>query len=277
MKDEEKIAYMLYGDEDGTAYGQFFGVPRLDFTTLSVVFRTERFAKAEAAQEDFCFIDDHDFIAWLFERGILSHPPVAPVSVTIRIDDQGKNRYAPKHWPSCPECETGRGQDTSGDVVRQLNRWEWHLTCIECGHIWGHRAEPYDSKKPLIEDDGRMTHNGCVPYSISRVGGLPMESVLEVCRAHGFSEEDGMTEDSGIEVMRALGLSVEPGRLAMVAGRLTLRRLLNVLSATESYIVATRRHWLAVVHGENCDQADTSMRAEVVGFWKILQASQTAN
>lgn len=268
MTTEAKIAYMLYGDEDRSVYGPLFGAPGLDFAGLSAGFRSEWFAKAEAAQEDFCFIGDHDFVAWLLERGILSHPLVAPVNVTIGIDTQGENRYTPRHWPSCPECQIGRGEDTSGDIVRQLNRWEWYYTCTACNHVWGHRAEPYDGKKPLVEDDGRMTRNGCVPYSISQASGLPMESVLGVCKAHGFSEEDGLLEDSGIEAARALGLSVVPGRIEIV-GRLTLRRVLNMLSPAKNYIVSTRGHWLAVVQGNNCDQSDTSMRSEVVGFWEI--------
>lgn len=269
MTAEMKISYMLYDEEGRSAHGPFFGAPGLDFIGLSAIFRSERFAKAEAAQEDFCFIEDHDFVVWLLEREILSHPPAAPVNVTIRIDTQGENHYTPKHWPSCPECQIGRGQDTPGDIAHQLNRWAWHYTCTACGHIWGHRAEPYDSKKPLIEDDGRMTRNGCAPYSISKVGGLPMESVLKVCRAHGFSEEDGMSEDSAIEAARTLGLNVMPGRIEMVAGRLTLRRLLNMLSPVKNYIVATRGHWLAVVGGNNCDPSDTSMRSEVIGFWEV--------
>lgn len=262
-----KVVYMLYEEDGRIAGGPYLGAPDLDFPALMAEFRTQRYAKCEAASEDYCFLTEDDFASWLLERGVLS--PMKAAHITVNIDTSGANRYIPGHWPTCPECGAGRGDQNMGRVLHSLNRCEWYFKCTECDHTWDHHDEPYDHKNPMLEDDGRCIESGCVPYSISQVGGLPMPQVLKTCQSHGWSEDNGMPEDQGIEVAQRLGLRMIPGHMGMIGNKLTLRRLLDTLSPRKSYIVATRGHWLAVVNGINRDQGGTNMRTEVTGYWEV--------
>lgn len=181
-----ETVYMLHDEYHESTYGPYLGVPGLDFSSLSAKFRTESYAKAEAAGDDYCVIGGLDeFARWLLERGVLVS--METVSVAIDLDAGGENRYIPKHWPICPQCGTGHGEEvmSEGSVRRALNRAEWHRSCTECGHAWDHHDEPYDSGKPMLEDDGRCIPNGCVPYAISQACALPIAEVMEVCRRHG--------------------------------------------------------------------------------------------
>lgn len=259
--------YTLSDDNGGFVGGPFVGEPGLDFVALAARFRTERYAKAEAEGEDYCFIFEHDFMFWLLGNGILS--PMEVVAVTVALDTHGEHRYIPAHWPRCPECGEGRGEETMGRVMRQLNRCDWHRKCTHCGHTWDHHDDPYLGDQPMLEDDGRCVHNGCVPYSISQAGEVPINEVLAVCTRHGWSEAGGMYDTHGILAAAELGLSMVPRQMVGIEGKLTLRKLLERLTPTKNYIVATRNHWLAVVKGESRDQANTSMRAEVAGYWEI--------
>lgn len=263
----QKVVYTLYDDNGCFAGGPYIGEPELNFSTLADSFRKERYAKAEADREDYCIIFEHDFVFWLLEKGILS--PMDSTSVTVTLDTQGDNRYIPAHWPLCPVCEEGRGEETTGRVLHPLNRQDWHRQCTNCGHTWDHHDEPYQSGKPMLADDGRCIASGCVPYSISQAGGLPMTEVLAVCTKHGWSEANGMYDAHGILAAKELGLHMQLRQPETVDGRLTLRKLLGMLSPAKSYIVSTRNHWLAVVKGESRDQANTSMRAEVAGYWEV--------
>jgi hypothetical protein len=262
-----KVVYMLHDADGRLAGGPLVGEPGLDFSALSAEFRALRYTQSEAAREDYCSISEYDLVEWLVGRGILV--PMASVSVTVEVDTSGENRYVPSYWPLCPECNVGRGDDTPGAIEHSLNRWKWFFTCTACGNVWGHRDEPYDQKEPMIDDDGRTVAGGCVPYSISQASGLPMSRVLEVCRDRGWGEGDGMPEDEGIQAARTVGLRMVPGRVPMIAGKQTLRRILDALSPMKNYIVATRGHWLAVVKGENRDQANTNLRTEVTGYWEV--------
>lgn len=267
-----KVVYMLHEEHGSLAGGPLLGEPGLNFSALAAEFRVQCFAQCEATGDDYCFVSESDFVSWLLEREILS--PMESVAVTVKIDTSGENAYVPNHWPLCPECGLGRGEQDMGRVAYSLNRAEWRHKCTKCGHAWGHHDEPYYYDKPMLDDDGRCIQSGCVPYSISQAGGLPMPQVLEVCRDRGWCEGEGIPEDKGIDAARVLGLRVTAGHVQMVAGKLTLRRLLDTLSPTKNYIVATRGHWLAVVKGENRDQADTSLRTEVTGYWEVQPAIQ---
>ncbi len=265
-----QTVYMLYEGCSHSAGGSYLGAPGLDFSVLAAEFRAERYAKAEAAGEDYCFISNGGFVVWLLERGVLA--PMETVDVTVAINTWGENRYVPKHWPLCPSCGAGRGEEVMGHhgrVRRALNRMEWHHECTECGHAWGHHDEPYDHGKPMLEDDGRCIPNGCVPYAISQVCALPIAEVLEVCRRYGWAEDEGIGNAHAIAAVSELGWRMVPGALAQTSGKVTLRRLLGSLSTRKNYIVATKGHWLAVVGGENRDQAEKSMRTLVDRYWEV--------
>lgn len=262
-----QVVYMLYEDDDGFSGGPYLGKPGLDFRALSNQFRAMKYAEAEAAEEDYCWFNDSDFIAWLLKTEVLA--VLKHTSANFTIASSSEHKYVPKHWPKCPGCEAGRGEECSGPVVHSLNRWEWYRKCVECGHTWNHHDVPYNSTMPMLDDDGRNVNGGCVPYSLSQVTDIPMSQVLELCRRHGWSEKTGMYAEHGVVVASQLGFQLEPAQ-QRIAGKLTLRRILNQLSPSKKYIVGTRNHWLAVVHGENRDQTGTGMRAEVISCWEVV-------
>lgn len=257
---------MLTDPQGRTVAGPLVGKPGLDLTAFVAEFRAERYATAEAKEEDWCFISDGDFVDWLIARGVLS--PMASVNLTVDIDTSGTHRYLPRHWPECPACREGRGEETMGRVLHGLNRAEWYRQCTACGHAWDHHDEPYDSKRPMLEDDGRYIAGGCVPYALSQAGGLPIAQVLERCRARGWSE-NGMPVPDAIVAARELGITLTRSAAWRGAGKRTLRRVLDALRTDQTYVLATKDHWLAVVRGENRDPADTSLRAEVEGCWEV--------
>lgn len=262
------VVYMLYGDDGEDAGGPFLGEPDLDLSSLASEFRTSWYAGHEARGEDFCFLNHGDFISWLLERKTLL--PMGSASLYVGIDTSGENAYVPHHWPLCPECGEGRGRPETGQVLYSLNRQEHFRQCTACHHIWDRHHEQWLSKAPMLDDDGRYTPSGCVPYSISQACGLPFSQVVEACRRRGWSEKEGIAEDQGIEVAGEFGHRMVAGYIRMIEGKLTLRKVLAALSPAKTYIVATRGHWLSVVNGQNRDQADTSLRTEVVGYWEVL-------
>lgn len=268
-----KIVYMLSGDE-GDSDGPFLGVPDIDFSLLASKFRAERYAQCEAERKDYCHISESDFVSWLLATGVLS--PLKATEAYIRVDTSGENAYVPQHWPLCPQCGVGRGEEEMGRLLEALNRREWYRKCTECRHTWAHHDEPYYFDKPMLEDDGRCIAGGCVPYSLSQTTGLDIDEVLEACRERGWREGEGMDAICGIETASALGFRMVETHALVATGKLTLRKLLDTLSPAKSYIVATRGHWLAVVNGENRDQADTNMRAKVIGCWEVQRCSVSA-
>jgi len=262
-----KTVYVLSDFDGAVISGPLLGEPGLDLAEHAEAFRAECHAAAQAKQDDHCFISDRDFIGWLIDRGVLV--PLKSETMTVHVDTSGDHRYAPKHWPECPACGRGRGEEESGQVLHALNRWQWHRKCTECGHVWDHQDHPYQHDKPMLEDDGRYIEAGCVPYTISQAGGLLMERVVEVCREHGWREGAGMSGNTtGLAAARALGLAVKRVPLDF-DGRPTLRRVMTVLSQDKSYIVAIKEHWLPVVRGENRDSAESSLRSEVECCWEV--------
>lgn len=273
VKPSDQVAYMLYGDGGEAVGGPFLGDSGLDLPSLASEFRTNWYAVHEARSEDWCFIDDSDFIEWLVECKILH--PMETVSLDVHIDTCGDHAYTPKHWPLCPHCKEGRGREEAGPVLRSLNRQEWYRQCASCGHQWGHHDEEWSaSLGPMLEDDGRCVAGGCVPYSISKACGVPFADALNACRARGWREDKGLTQDHGFDVIGMFDHEVIPVYDAMITGKFTLKKALAGLSQQKKYIVSTRRHWLAVVHGDNLDQADTRFQTEVVGCWEVRPAKQ---
>lgn len=268
----QKQVYMLYDENGYFENGPYLGEPGLDFSLLATRFRDERYAAAEARKDEDCLLLEQDFIRWMIEEGVLV--PMEVARTTIALETQGKNRYAPAHWPSCPVCQAGRGEEMPGRILRDLNRWDWHRKCTVCAHEWDYQDRPWDSGKPMLEDDGRYIVNGCVPYAISQAGGLPIDEVVRVCREYGWREFDGMCEDHGLLAATAIGLQLSPKR---IPGTMTLRQFLNQLDLGKTYIVSTRDHWLAVVKGENRDVAKTSMRVHVLHYWEVSDPKRSSS
>lgn len=275
---QEQVVYMLDENQYGSSpYGPYIGAPDIDFDALKAEYRALRYAEEEAAGDDFCFVDGSGFAGWLVSRGILKG--LDSVTVNIEIDTSGELAYVPKHWPLCPACEEGRGELVNGEVKHALNAVDRFRRCTRCGHEWDHRLEQWCHDKPMIPDDGRYVESGCVPYSLSQVSGVPMSRVLEICRPLGFREGYGMDTSKGLQAARELGLMVTKGHLPpahLAAGKLTLRRLIDTLSPTKSYLVEVNGHWLAIVNGQNRDQADTSKRSEVRAFWEVSRVPAAA-
>jgi hypothetical protein len=266
-----KMIYMLRedGDESGSC-GPFLGEPGLDIDALAQQFRAQQYAEAESKQDDYCWLSDGDFIAWLIAEGHLTRAEHTTARYTLSTS--GEHRYIPAHWPLCPQCNKGRGDDTPGPVSHGLNRWDWWKTCTSCGHVWGHYSIPHRSNEPILDDDGRDLHNGCVPYSLSQATGLPMPEVVEVCRKHGWRDNTGMYSSDAIVAARDLGFHLNPINVPIQTGQPTLRRTLDQLPKDKKYIVCTDSHWLAIINGQNRDQSDTSMRRKVLACWEVQPA-----
>lgn len=262
------MLYMINGA------GPYRGKHNLDLSALADQCRRELYAKAELAQQDYCWPTESDFLGWLVEHGHLE--PVECRSLTAQIDTTGSNAYMPKHWPQCPQCNEGRGSDEfdTCTVKHELNRVVTRLVCPHCGNQWNHREVPWFSDKPMLEDDGRYTEGGCVPYTLSQILDRSFNEVSGLCRNHGWTEKQGMPEDAAIGLLGKLG--VETTRInAMSYGhgaRLTLGRFLQVADPLHRYIVSTGGHWLAVVNGQNLDQAGTSNRKMIKSVWRIVRS-----
>lgn len=259
--------YMFHSGDDPALGGPYAGPAGLDTSALIAQFRQEAYAKAEAKRDDFCWISESDFVAWLVERGTVQ--PVATTDVHVHVACDGEHRYVPAHWPDCPACAQGRGEEEFGTIRHSLNRQESFYRCTECRHVWGHHEEPYLSHLPMLEDDGREIDGGCVPYAISQAGCLGIDHVLQVCRQHGWREGVGMFEDAGVAAAAECGVEMVVQPLPDAKGALTLAKLLPHLSSAKRYIVATKDHWLAVVAGENRDPAGTHGRSGVLAVWEI--------
>jgi hypothetical protein len=263
----DKVLYMFRDMDGRDLSGPLWGKPGLDIDALAATFRAECYATAEAEKKDWCFISESDFVPWLIARGLVCRAENTPLIVNIATSNE--HRYVPRHWPLCPACGKGRGEEEGGEILWAFNRREWFYQCTACLHRWGHHDEPYDGKKPMLNDDGRYTVGGCVPYAISQVGALPFDTVLQACRTKGWTEADGMFETAGLQVVRDFGLAVKPFFADDGAARLTVKQLLGSLHSDAMYIVSTRRHWFAVVRGENRDSSDTSPRSHVSRCWEV--------
>lgn len=270
MDAQGNIVYMLRDPYGSSEIGPLLGKPGLDFGSLAAEFRTEIYAKHEAEGKDWCLPTTSEFVDWLIGRGLLTS--LNTISITLDIDTSGENAYVPSHWPLCPECGEGRGDEEMGRVLHSLNRREWFRKCTKCSHTWDHHDEPYRGGQPMLDDDGRYIDGGCVPYAISQAGGIPMDHAVAVCRKHGWAEGQGIEGFGGVAAAVACGLVLVEQEVRQIAGTLTLRKLFDRLPSSGSYIVAIRGHWLAFVGGENRDQAGTHLRAEVTSCWEVLSS-----
>lgn len=257
--------YMFhYGEyEDRTTCGPYIGASGLDFDALKEDYRRDRYAEAEAAQEDCCSLDEGGFVTWLRAKGLIS--PVETSDVHLEVRTSFDSAYVPKHWPECPECRTGRGEQEYGNVRRSLNRIVSYRRCTECRHEWGHEDVPNNSREPMLDDDGRDTDGGCVPFAISKACGLPWETVQAVCREHGWTHH-GMRTDYAMVAARKMGFEITlkrqwgPGAF----GQPTIKRLLGELPHGRNYIVGVKDHWIAIVGGRIVDNETNSSPARKV-------------
>jgi hypothetical protein len=261
---------MLYSGEhyERQTDGPYLGAMGLDFAALSDNYRRDRYADAEASKENHCFLSDSDFLLWLLETRVLT--PIETVCADIDIAKLN-NSYVPKHWPECPECNCGRGELEYGAVRRSLNRVAAFRRCTECRHEWAHQEMANVASLPMLEDDGRDTAGGCVPFAISKACGVDWNLALTTCAKHGWNS-GGMRPDKAIVAARELGfdLLLQNRRNMGGSGALTLKRLIADLPRDRNYIVAVKDHWVAVVGGVIVDNdTDSGPGRKVLEFYEV--------
>ncbi|MDR6397919.1 hypothetical protein ACTOWA_00540 [Herbaspirillum seropedicae] len=272
------VTYMLgWGDhyERGSS-GPFLGPVGLDFAALSAEYRRERYAEANIAMKDHCWLSEEDFCSWLLQKGILT--PVESTHVELDIRTSGDEAFVPLHWPECPQCSRGRGEQEYGMLRRSLNRITAFRRCTECRHEWGHVDEPNDSKRPMIEDDGRDTTGGCVPFAISKACGVEWNTVKAICARYGWTENGMNTPHNAALAIRELGydlVAVDVPRNGL--SKPTLKQVATQLSTARSYIIGIRGHWLAVVNGRIIDNDNNSgMTSRVVELYEVRKQQAVA-
>lgn len=269
--------YMLHWGEhyERRSSGPYLGVPGLDFTALTDDYRRSRYAAAEAAQEDHCSLDEGDFQKWLVEKGILA--PMEATDADIELRAYG-NEYVPKHWPECPECRNGRGEQEYGDVRRSLNRITAYRRCIECRHEWGHHEVANNSNQPMLDDDGRDTEGGCVPFALSKACGIDWKAVKQVCAKYGWSNNGMHTPHNAALAARELGyelVSCPVPRKGL--NHPTLKQVASQLGSGRNYIIGIREHWLALVNGRIVDNDnDSGMTSRVLEIYEVRKSQAIA-
>lgn len=274
----DKTLYMLYWGEsyERDSSGPYHGAAGLDFAALAESYRKERYAAAEAAKEDYCMLGEGDFTRWLVNKGIFS--PVETANVEIEIRTSSENAYVPKHWPECPACGSGRGEQEYGEVKNSLNRVKTFRRCTECRHEWAHAEEANDSSRPMLDDDGRDTPGACVPFAISKACGLDFATVLKVCASHGWSD-DGMQQEHAVVAARELGFDlIWQSRAGFWTSEApTLKRLLAELPLGRNYVVGLKGHWLAIVDGQVVDnETNSGLGRKVQELYEVRVAQAAA-
>ena len=270
--------YMLkWGEyEEHTVYGPYLGAAGLDFVGLVEDYRRDRYAQAEAAEENYCSLDEGAFVDWLLAKGVLVSVKSTQVDVEIRTSSD--NAYVPKHWPKCPECDAGRGDLEYGAVRKSLNRVATFRRCTSCRHEWDHGEQANDSRLPMLEDDGRDMVGACVPFAISKACGLPFARVLKVCEEHGWCDT-GMAQSKAVVAARELGYDlVWHGRHGVgTPAPPTLKSLLAELPRNRNYVVGVKSHWLALVGGKIVDNDTNSGPArKVLELYEVRSAQAAA-
>jgi hypothetical protein len=255
---DRSIYVLHWGEyEDKETSAPLLGAAGLDFRELAEDCRRDRYAAADAAGKDFCPFHEGDFINWLVSKGILAEIQATDVWIEIKTD--AENAFVPKHWPECPVCSNGRGEREYGEARKSLNRITEFRRCTECRHEWGHVEVANDESKPMLDDDGRDTPGGCVPFSISKACGVEFTTVLRVCERHGWNH-GGMAQSKAIVAAHELGFDLTPQNWLGIgtAKAPTLKRLLAELPRDRNYIIGVKRHWLSVVRGEVIDNDTNS-------------------
>lgn len=257
--------------------GPYVGKIGLDFRALSEQYRHETYAAHEAAREDCCYLSEREFSKWLVSKGLLN--PISAISVELSVPRSHEAAYVPKHWPQCPECSEGRGDKDYGEPRRSLNRIPVFFRCTECRHEWGHHEEANVEGSPMLDDDGRDTEGGCVPFAISQACGLAFQHVAEVCRKHGWHPASGMRQDGAVMAAREMGFDlVHLGRYGVGGDSPpTIKRLLTSLPSGKNYILGVRRHWIAVVNGQVVDNdTNSGLSRRVIELYEVCQSGQVA-
>lgn len=273
LTESGSTVYVLHWGEyeDKTTSGPFLGATGLDFNALVEDYRRDRYAAAEAAKEDYCSLDEGNFSRWLVAKGIFS--PIETTDIHVEIRTSYDNAYVPKHWPECPECGEGRGEQEYGEVRRSLNRIMAFRRCTEYRHEWAHVEVPNNSRLPMLDDDGRDTLGGCVPFAISKACGIDFAQVLKVCEKHGWSRS-GMAQSKAVIAARELGFElVWQSRSGIgTSNAPTLKRLIAELPHDRNYVVGVKDHWLALVGGLIVDNDTSSGPAR-----KVLELYEVKN
>ena len=271
------VHMLHWGTYERGSAGPFAGPADIDFAAAIARFRADRYRQAELAGEDSCFLSEAEFAGWLAASGIL-----APLEVrNLYVDIDADPPYEPRHWPECPSCGEGRGEDRMGQVDHRRNAATWFRSCIRCGHRWDVREEAYRASAPMIPADGRDIPGSCVPYAIAQACGLPIELVIDECRRHGWRQARGIDAAAGITAALALGAEVTHGVLEELdlAGRrsVSLGAFLTAARPDRRYIVKVKGHWLAVVCGENRDAGGTRRSTPVLDAWEIRPAADACS
>lgn len=259
--------------EDKETSGPFLGVAGLDFVTLAEEYQRDRYAAADAAGQDDCWLNERDFTSWMLDKGTLTRIESQDVYL-----DSFSGSFVPTHWPECPECGKGRGQPEYGNVRRSLNRMTAYRCCTECRHTWGHTEVANNESMPMLEDDGRETPSGCVPFAISKACGLPFSEVLPACERHGW-DHNGLAQSKAVIAARELGFDLVEQQLNGLgtAKAPTLKRLLAALPHDRNYVVGVKRHWLAIVSGVIVDNVTNSGSGrKVLELYEVRRAQAVA-
>jgi|GEM_PF-6544881 len=266
-----KSMYMLNWGEhyERRSDGPFIGDTGLDFSSLVEQCRRDRYAAANEAKEDYCSLDESYFASWLVSKGFLF--PVDVANVEVVINTSFDNAYVPLHWPTCPECRDGRGEKEYGDVRRSLNRVTAFRRCTECRHEWDHAEVPNVSSQPMLDDDGRDTEGGCVPFAISKACGVDWDTTKSVCAKHGWSKNGMNTPHNAALAARELGYELVSRSVPRKSlSYPTLKQVALQLGVGRNYIIGIRGHWLALVNGRILDNDNNSgMTSQVFEVYEV--------
>ncbi len=112
----DRSIYLLRWGEyaDKETSGPFIGATGLDFSALAIKYRLDRYAAAEAACKDFCYVDEGDFTLMAVEQRY----------ARVYRDNRRLYRYPSVYrrcvraeaLAECPECGNGRGEPEYGEV-----------------------------------------------------------------------------------------------------------------------------------------------------------------
>ncbi|MHD0644212.1 hypothetical protein ACYPKM_01080 [Pseudomonas aeruginosa] len=252
------------------SYGSPMGVPLvgqagLDLDALYDQYRDEHYADMEAKQEDVPMLSEHSFMLWLTDTGVLSE--VEAVFYTADRHRRAPKPYSPAHWPECPSCNGGRGDDLMKNHRHDFNRVEHYFKCTTCAHEWGNADQPINVDRPMLDDDGRYTEGGCTLFATGQVTGLPYAEIKRVFEEHGWTSQEGISSDKGLQAVNALGFQTIPG---VIYGRVSLAKLRRRLLHKGKFIVGVRGHWLSIIDGKIIDNAKTHASTSVLDYWEIL-------
>lgn len=270
LAEKGKTIYMLnWGEyEDKVSLGPYVGDSDINFYALTENYQCERYASKEAALENECVLSENDFVDWLLEKNILRS--IESKQISVYLNSSCDATYAPKHWPECPECGDGRGKQKYGECRRSLNRIVTLFECTDCCHHWGHKEIANNPSLPMLDDDGRDTPSGCVPFSMSKACGIPFSVVANVCRKHGWNHH-GMAQVSAAKAAVELGFNlIRQTWIATEKNTPTLKRLLADLPSDRNYIIGVKNHWLAYVQGDIVDNdTQTGLARRVIELYEV--------